>query len=210
MSEKSSYLDQTLRLKNMVRDLSKSPDLEDLPIAFYREEIRYKALAATSTESSPERISEYFFGENINPYEQKSYSEHLKDMGPRPQAILATLLALSTVLGIAVGMKTENEFVGTGAGLALASTTLLLFDKLIHLRLEAMPVSQRTKEFYQNLKKVYVLCQRLQHVRNDGTYESHARARSLYQEAQELIIQMQREFEEYEQRHSGTFLKKGL
>ena len=196
MSEKGPYSRQTERLKNMIQDLSKSPDLEDLPLVFYRDEVRYKALSATYVESSPERKSEYFLGENINDYEQKSYSEHMQDMGPRAKAMMASLLSLSVILGIAAGAASENELAGASTSFALVGATLFLFEKIIHWRLEDMPISDWTRDFYSDLKKVYRLCQRLQHMRDDGTYESRAHAIAAYQEAQELIIKMQREMEE--------------
>lgn len=206
MLEKDPYKKEKLQLKGMVRSVSKNPELDDLPVLFLREEIRQNVQYVSNGEPSPNEMSDYFWGKNINAYAQKPLAEHLKDMGNRPKAVLVSFMVLSGIIGTVVAAQSENESAGVLTTAALASATLAFFRKLIQMSLVATPVSHRTQKFYDRLKKVYVMCQKLEGISGVDTYEKRAHALSTFQEAQELIIAMQREIEEEVPHVSGRHL----
>lgn len=208
MIEKKGYREEERKLKQMVRSVSDSPGLEDLPLLFCREETRHAARYAAGITPSPAELAHYFWEKDMNAFTQKSLVAHMRGMGGRPKAVLSLLLALSVVLGTVVGSKTENGYAGIATTTALAGGTFAAFRKLLKISLESAHVSQHTQKFYHDLKKVYNLCTELPTIPADGTYENYARVLSLVQEAQALILKMQRELEEATQRNSGTFLKR--
>lgn len=207
MPEKEFHHKEQEKLKSMVRSISDGPELQDLPILFCREETRYDAHVAAGFEPSPAELSRYFWNKDMNAFTQKSLPEHLSTMGDKPKAVLATLLALSAAIGTTIAITTDDEALGAVTAAILIGATLAGFRRLIQISLASIPVSEHTKKFYADLKKVYKLCQKLQSIPSDASYLHFARALAVFQEAQELIIAMQRELEDATRRVSGTYPK---